>query len=148
VRKLDGVDLWHFTGAKKAGVVNAFRYLTPFLVDQSGWKKPQITKYDPKGHFFPGLAGAALRDAHAIKSFRQTRQVFRRDADSTGESHVAVDYQDLAVRPVVELVEVVPARLMEALDVHSGGFHFIEQRLVHFSAAQPIEQDLDLDAGA
>ncbi len=52
------------------------------------------------------------------------------------------------MRPVVELVEVVPARLVEALDVHSGGFHFIEQRLVHFSAAQPIEQDLDLDAGA
>jgi hypothetical protein len=69
--ELDGVDLWHFAGPKKAGVVNAFRYLTPFLVDQSGWKKPQITKYDPKGHFFPGLAGAALRDAQLLGAYRK-----------------------------------------------------------------------------
>jgi hypothetical protein len=68
---LDGVDLWHFRGPKKAGVETAIRYLLPFMLDPSAWKKEQITKYDPKGYMFPGLSGVGLRAADLLEAYRK-----------------------------------------------------------------------------
>jgi hypothetical protein len=67
--ELDGVDLWHFVGPKNAGVVDAFRYLVPFMLDPSSWKKEQIEKYNAKGYFFPGLAGSGLQDVRLLNAY-------------------------------------------------------------------------------
>lgn len=67
--ELDGVDLWHVRGLKKAEVVEAFRYLVPFMLDPSAWKKEQIEKYNAKGYFFPGLVGRGLQDVGLLNAY-------------------------------------------------------------------------------
>lgn len=48
----DGENLW-----STANLPKALTYLTPFLLQPSDWKKPQITAFHPEDHFFPLLAG-------------------------------------------------------------------------------------------
>ena len=70
------------------------------------------------------------------------------DADTAGEPDRAVDDEHLAVRAVVHPVEVVPDGLVELADADSGVDHRRELIGVELAAAEPIEEDVDLDAGA
>jgi hypothetical protein len=71
IAELDGVDLWHFHPAKGGSVEQAFRYLLPFMLKPAAWKKEQITKYDPKGYFFPGLAGIGMKSKEMLDAYRE-----------------------------------------------------------------------------
>jgi hypothetical protein len=68
--QLDSVDLWHFRAPSGGSVEQAFRYLVPFMRDPATWKKEQITKYDSKGYFFPGLAGIGMQSKELIDTYR------------------------------------------------------------------------------
>jgi hypothetical protein len=59
----DGQDLWK--GASKA-----FDYLTPYLLHPDTWKKQQISKFNPDGTFFPGLAGVGLGSKPLLDAYR------------------------------------------------------------------------------
>ncbi len=48
---LDGEEL-----LETGNLAAARRYLTPFVVDVSTWKKPQLTPFAGSDHFFPLLA--------------------------------------------------------------------------------------------
>ena len=67
--QLDGVDLWHFKTAQGIGVVNAFDYLIPYLLDPKKWTKEQITPYSPGGYYFPGLAGMGLPSEKLMSAY-------------------------------------------------------------------------------
>lgn len=60
----------------------------------------------------------------------------RSDADAAGEADPAVDDEHFAVGAIVELVEVVPPRLVIAPDVHTGIEHLRQKSLVHLAAAR------------
>ena len=70
------------------------------------------------------------------------------DPDAAGEADVAVDDQQLAMGAVVHAIEVVPAQGMELAHLHPGVAHLLELLLLHLVAADPVQQDVDLDAGA
>ena len=52
------------------------------------------------------------------------------------------------MRAVVHAREVVPLERVVALDLDARGLQLVEQRLVHLLAADPVDEDLDLDARA
>lgn len=60
----DGQNLW-------PGPERAFRYLLPFVLDPSSWKKPQITPYDQDRVLYPGLAGLGLKSAELLAAYRK-----------------------------------------------------------------------------
>ncbi len=69
--EMDGVDLWHFHTAQGIGVDRAFHYLIPFVLHPDTWKKQQISRYQPNGYVFPGLAGMGLRSRELLAAYRQ-----------------------------------------------------------------------------
>jgi len=60
VAATNGQDLWSYRTHQGVGVVNAFDYLTPYVLHPETWKKEQISKFNPDSTFFPGLAGIGL----------------------------------------------------------------------------------------
>jgi hypothetical protein len=62
-------DLWSYRTAKGTGVVTAFNYLAPFILHPESWKKEQISRFDPDGTFFMGLAGAGLRSGRLSEGY-------------------------------------------------------------------------------
>lgn len=67
---LDGVDLWHYRTAAGIGVEKSFLYLVPYMLHPETWKKQQISKYSPAGHYFPGLAGIGLGSEALLSAYR------------------------------------------------------------------------------
>ena len=70
------------------------------------------------------------------------------DADAAGESHRAVDHQQLAMGAIVEAADVVPLERPVLLDVDAGVAHALEQVVLHLDAAGPVQHHVDLDAGS
>ncbi len=64
------------------------------------------------------------------------------DAYAAGEADAPVYYQELSVRAVVDAREVIPAQGVVSLDLNSSLLHAVEQRLLHFKAAYPVEQHM------
>jgi hypothetical protein len=50
-------------------VVRAFDYLTPYVLHPDTWKKQQISRFNPDGTFFPGLAGIGLRSKSLAEAY-------------------------------------------------------------------------------
>jgi hypothetical protein len=69
IAQLDGVDLWHFKTGKGIGVVNAFEYLIPYLLDPKKWTREQINPYNPGGYYFPALAGMGLPSEKLMSAY-------------------------------------------------------------------------------
>lgn len=70
------------------------------------------------------------------------------DSDSAAKACPAIHDQHLAVGPVVHARQVVPVRLVKFLDSHAAGLHLVQQRCFHLPAADPVQKDMNLDAGA
>ena len=64
-----GQDLWRYRASEGAGVLDAVRYLFPFIKDPDKWKKRQITGFDPKSVYFHALAGLATGDREYLDQF-------------------------------------------------------------------------------
>lgn len=63
-------DLWSYRTAKGVGVATAFDYLTPYVLHPESWKKEQISKFNPDGTFFMGLAGVGLRSKSLLDGYK------------------------------------------------------------------------------
>ena len=70
------------------------------------------------------------------------------DAHTPGVADAAIDHQQLAVGAVVGLVPLAPLELVETFHLHAGLLHLVEQSLLHFQAADPVEQHVNVHAGA
>lgn len=57
IAQTHGVDLWKFKGPKGVGVMDAFRYLLPYVQGKERWRKQQISKWTADSTIFPALAG-------------------------------------------------------------------------------------------
>jgi len=53
-----------------AGIEKAFQYLMPYVAHPEKWAKQQITKYNPDGTIFPGLAGAGVKSEELLAAYR------------------------------------------------------------------------------
>ena len=73
---------------------------------------------------------------------------FVRDADAAGEADAPIDDEQLAMRAVVESLQLVPARLVESAHLDARAFHFCDLAWIHLVAAEPVEQQVHVDAGA
>jgi len=71
-----------FSRPKKAGVETAIRYLLPFMLDPSTWKKEQITKYDPKATCSLGSRASACRLQICWNAYRKLPHANRRGCSS------------------------------------------------------------------
>jgi len=67
----NGENLWKFRTSQGVGVETAFRYLMPYELHPETWKKEQISKFDPDGAIFPGLAGVGLQSAEFLGAYRR-----------------------------------------------------------------------------
>jgi hypothetical protein len=72
--QMDHINLWHFTTETGIGVAKAFEYLTPYLLHPDQWKKEQISRFNPGGHFFPGLAGVGLPSSELLSAYQKISQ--------------------------------------------------------------------------
>jgi hypothetical protein len=59
VGAITGVDLWHFSNSKGAGLRTALDWLIPYVRDEKKWEYQEITPYNKKG-FASLLSQAAL----------------------------------------------------------------------------------------
>ncbi|MBZ5620500.1 MAG: alginate lyase family protein [Acidobacteriia bacterium] len=66
----NGVNLWRYRTPQGIGIEKSFQYLMPFVAHPEKWVKPQITKYNPDGTIFPGLAGVALDSEELRTAYR------------------------------------------------------------------------------
>jgi hypothetical protein len=57
IARTHGLDLWHYKGPKGVGVMEAFRYLLPYVNGKEKWQKQQISKWMPDSTIFPALSG-------------------------------------------------------------------------------------------
>ena len=88
IAEINGVSLWKYRGPKGVGVEKSFRYLTPYVLHPENWKKQQISKFNPDGTFFQGLAGVGLGDQELLSAYK-----------SLGRNRSAwVQFVDLVVR--------------------------------------------------
>ena len=69
VAATNGADLWAYRTHEGVSVVKAFDYLTPYVLHPDTWKKPQISRFNPDGTFFPGLAGIGLRSKTLAEAY-------------------------------------------------------------------------------
>ncbi len=69
VAATNGQDLWSYRTHGGVGVVKAFDYLTPYVLRPETWKKPQISRFNPDGTFYPGLAGIGLRSKTLAEAY-------------------------------------------------------------------------------
>ena len=60
----------------------------------------------------------------------------------------AVDHQQLAVGAIIHAREVVPAQRPIFAKVDARLRHRLDRVVVHFLAAKPVNQHVDLDSGA
>ena len=65
-----GVQLWEFTTPKGIAVQRSFDYLLPYLLHPENWKKQQISKFNPDGTVWPGLAGVGLHSERLLEAYR------------------------------------------------------------------------------
>jgi hypothetical protein len=70
----NGQDLWNFRTHLGIGVVTAFDYLTPYVVDPESWKKEQISRFNADGTFYPGLAGIGLHSKSLTEAYEKLRR--------------------------------------------------------------------------
>src|SRR5690606_26670155 len=70
------------------------------------------------------------------------------DAHAAGEPDPPVHHQQLAVGAIVHATQVVPVERTVTLDLDPGVFHLVQQRLIHLDTADPVDRDVDRDAGA
>ena len=70
IAQTKGVSLWSYKTDKATGIETAFRYLAPFVQHPEKWPKQQISKYNPDGTVFPGLAGAGLHADDLLAAYR------------------------------------------------------------------------------
>jgi alginate lyase len=68
--QLDGVDLWRFRTEKGIGMEKSFHYLMPYVLRPETWRKQQISKYDPSGAIFLGVAGLGLKSGELLGAYR------------------------------------------------------------------------------
>jgi hypothetical protein len=95
--------------------------------------------------------GGTLRPEMRVSPVRGILRMprpFVRDADAAGETDAAVDDEELAMRAVVEAMELVPAGLVEATHLDTRELHERQLALVHLAAAEPVEQQMHANAGA
>jgi hypothetical protein len=69
--QLDGVDLWRYRTGKGIGIEKSFHYLMPFVLHPETWRHEQISKYDPNGALFLGVAGLGLKSKELISAFHK-----------------------------------------------------------------------------
>ena len=93
-----------------------------------------------------GPFDAVVRVAPVLRRFGVAIPVVG-DTDAAGEADLAVHDQELAVRAVVHAREVVPAKWMVVLYLDTRGYHAVDEAGLHFLAADPVDQDMDRDAG-
>lgn len=67
--EIRGRDLWHFSAPTGAGVLDAVRYLYPYIKAPGTWRKQQITKFDPGSVYFYALAGLATGNSEYLRGF-------------------------------------------------------------------------------
>jgi hypothetical protein len=70
IAERNGVNLWNFKAPSGVGVATAFRYLIPYLQHPDTWRKQQISKFNPDGAVFPGLAGLGLHSPELLAAYR------------------------------------------------------------------------------
>ena len=70
IAETNGVRLWDYRTSHGIGVAKAFDYLLPYVLDPETWKKQQISRFNPDGVVFPGLAGVGLPDAALLNGYR------------------------------------------------------------------------------
>jgi len=66
-----GIDLWNFKTELDIGVERGFRYLVPYILQPSTWRKQQIEPYRSDRVLFPGLAGIAYNSAELLSAYDQ-----------------------------------------------------------------------------
>jgi hypothetical protein len=71
IAQANGTDLWHYRTAAGVGVVTAFDYLIPYVLQPATWKKDQINRYNPGGYYFPGLAGKYLPSPNLLAAYEK-----------------------------------------------------------------------------
>jgi len=67
--EVKGQDLWGLKAFGGASVLDAVRYLFPFVNDPGRWTKQQITGFDAGSVYFYALAGLATRDSGYLRQF-------------------------------------------------------------------------------
>jgi Alginate lyase len=71
IAETGGVNLWNFRTPGGIGVAQAFQYLVPYLQHPDTWRKQQISKFNPAGVVFPGLAGLGLHSQELLAVYRE-----------------------------------------------------------------------------
>ncbi len=64
------------------------------------------------------------------------------NADTAGKAGLAIDHQQLAVRPVIKTGNVVPVQRPVLQDFDAGLAHFIDLGIFHLAAAHPVQQHM------
>ncbi len=64
IAQLNGVRLWD-------KVDRSFHYLIPYVLDPGSWKKEQISRYNPGGYVFPGLAGIGEPSPDLLAAYKK-----------------------------------------------------------------------------
>jgi hypothetical protein len=67
---VNGVSLWSYRTPQEIGIEKSFQYLIPYVAHPEKWVKQQITKYNPDGTIFPGLAGAGMKSEELLAAYR------------------------------------------------------------------------------
>jgi hypothetical protein len=70
IADVNGVSLWRYRTPKGIGIEKSIHYLMPYVEHPEKWTKPQITKYNPDGYVFPGLAGVGLQSEDLLMAYR------------------------------------------------------------------------------
>ena len=68
------------------------------------------------------------------------------NTSTAGERHVAVDDEDLAVRPVVDLLDRVPLHGVERADLDTGALQPLDVLPLHRAGPDGVDDQADLDA--
>ena len=87
------------------------------------------------------------RVAPVIRILRVPEPVIA-DARAARERHFPVDDENLAVRPIREVVERIPARLAEAADARAGAAQLLDVILRHARRPEGIDNEIHLHAAA
>ena len=63
----------------------------------------------------------------------------RRDTDATGEGDAAINDEDFSMGTIIQPSQIRPVWRMKFTYLHTCRFHFLDERLIHFGAADPVE---------
>ncbi len=74
---LQDVDLWRFKSTDGKGILEAMKYLSPFLLYPEKWDKKQMKDFNIKGPAYLVFAGMSLNNTEYIDLYKKYRQIYQ-----------------------------------------------------------------------